>query len=94
MYEDNRDYYHAVAVIKRGSLTFEDGKPVRTLSDLRGKHACFAGVGTQVSCDWWTGHRNAELSLVQMLWGHTTHIGCGWLQLDVGADKWRRLPGR
>ena len=54
VYEDNRDYYHAVAVIKRGSLTFEDGKPVRTLSDLRGKHACFAGVGTQVSCDWWT----------------------------------------
>ena len=50
VYEDNRDYYHAVAVIKRGSLTFEDGKPVRTLSDLRGKHACFAGVGTQVSC--------------------------------------------
>ena len=49
---------------------------------------------TQVSCDWWTGHRNAELSLVQMLWGHTTNIGCGWLQLDVGADKWRRLPGR
>ena len=48
VYEDNRDYYHAVAVIKRGSLTFEDGKPVRTLSDLRGKHACFAGVGTQV----------------------------------------------
>ena len=41
-----------MAVIKRGSLTFEDGKPVRTLSDLRGKHACFAGVGTQVSCDW------------------------------------------
>jgi len=51
VYEDNRDYYHAVAVIKRGSLTFEDGKPVRTLSDLRGKHACFAGVGTQAG---WT----------------------------------------
>ena len=46
VYENNRDYYHAVAVIKRGSLP-----DVRTLSDLRGKHACFAGVGTQAG---WT----------------------------------------
>ena len=63
VYEDNRDYYHAVAVIKRGSLTFEDGKPVRTLSDLRGKHACFAGVGTQVSCDWWTVRSASKSSI-------------------------------
>ena len=45
-YENNRDFYHAVAVIKRGSLP-----DVRSLSDLRGKHACFAGVGTQAG---WT----------------------------------------
>jgi len=46
VYENNRDYYHAVAVIKKGSLP-----DVYTLSDLRGKHACFAGVGTQAG---WT----------------------------------------
>ena len=45
-YENNRDFYHAVAVVKKGSLP-----DVRTLSDLRGKHACFAGVGTQAG---WT----------------------------------------
>ena len=49
VYDNNRDFYHAVAVIKRGSLTEADGKPVYSLSDLRNKHACFAGVGTQVS---------------------------------------------
>ena len=32
--------------------------------------------------------------VTQMLWGHTTHIGCGWLQIDVGEDKWSSLPGR
>merc|ERR1719270_1918267 len=46
VYENNRDYYHAVAVIKKGTLP-----DVRSLSDLRGKHACFAGVGTQAG---WT----------------------------------------
>lgn len=45
-YEDGRDFYHAVALIKKGSLP-----DVSTLSDLRGKHACFAGVGTQAG---WT----------------------------------------
>lgn len=44
VYDNNRDFYHAVAVIKKGSLT-----DVYSLSDLRDKHACFAGVGTQVS---------------------------------------------
>ena len=42
-YENNRDFYHAVAVIKRGSLGH-----VTSLRDLRNTHACFAGVGTQV----------------------------------------------
>ena len=51
VYDNNRDFYHAVAVIKRGSLTEADGKPVYSLSDLRDKHACFAGVGTQVKSD-------------------------------------------
>jgi len=45
-YEGGRDFYHAVAVIKKGSLT-----NVRHLKDLRNKHACFAGVGTQAG---WT----------------------------------------
>ena len=26
--------------------------------------------------------------VTQMLWGHTTHIGCGWLQVEVGPDRW------
>ena len=26
--------------------------------------------------------------VTQMLWGHTTHMGCGWLQIEVGPDKW------
>ena len=43
MYDNNRDFYHAVAVIKRGSLSH-----VTSLRDLRNTHACFAGVGTQV----------------------------------------------
>ena len=46
VYEDNRDFYHAVAVIKKGSLP-----DLLSLHDLRGKHACFAGVGTQAG---WT----------------------------------------
>ena len=34
--------------------------------------------------------------VTQMLWGHTTHIGCGWLQIDVGQEKWAEesYPGR
>jgi len=46
VYEDGRDFYNAVAVIKKESIL-----DVRTLHDLRGKHACFAGVGTQAG---WT----------------------------------------
>lgn len=38
---DNRKSYYAVAVIKKNTLP-----GVHTLHDLRGKKACFAGVGT------------------------------------------------
>ena len=33
--------------------------------------------------------------ITQMLWGQTSHIGCGWLQIDLGpdSDKWSRLAG-
>ncbi|KAK2580797.1 hypothetical protein KPH14_011531 [Odynerus spinipes] len=41
IYESGVNYQHAVAVIKKGSLP-----DVQTLNDLRGKKACFAGVGT------------------------------------------------
>ena len=41
VYENNRDYYHAVAVIKKGTL--QDVTNYRDLSLLRNKHACFAG---------------------------------------------------
>jgi ABC-type phosphate/phosphonate transport system substrate-binding protein len=37
----NQRSYYAVAVIKKGTLA-----DVQTLQDLRGKKACFAGVGT------------------------------------------------
>lgn len=40
-YENNTNYQYAVAVIKDGSLP-----DVQSLQDLRGKKACFAGVGT------------------------------------------------
>jgi ABC-type phosphate/phosphonate transport system substrate-binding protein len=40
-YTGNQKTYYAVAVIKKGTLA-----DVRTLQDLRGKKACFAGVGT------------------------------------------------
>jgi len=45
-YENGRDYYHAVAVIKKGTMA-----DVRTLQDLRSKKACFTGVGSQAG---WT----------------------------------------
>ncbi|PNF26743.1 Melanotransferrin [Cryptotermes secundus] len=41
VYSGNQKTYYAVAVIKKGTLA-----DVRTLQDLRGKKACFAGVGT------------------------------------------------
>lgn len=31
--------------------------------------------------------------ITQMLWGHTTHIGCGWAQIDVGESRFD-YPGR
>jgi len=40
-YTDKQKSYYAVAVIKKGTL-----RDVQTLQDLRGKKACFAGVGT------------------------------------------------
>lgn len=46
VYNNNKDFYHAVAVLKKGGLP-----NLRTLEDLRGTHACFAGVGTQAG---WT----------------------------------------
>jgi len=41
IYQSGVNYQYAVAVIKKGSLP-----DVQTLYDLRGKKACFAGVGT------------------------------------------------
>ncbi|KAG5343730.1 TRFM protein, partial [Acromyrmex charruanus] len=41
IYESGVNYQYAVAVIKKGSLP-----DVQSLSDLRGKRGCFAGVGT------------------------------------------------
>lgn len=41
IYDNNINYQYAVAVIKDGTLS-----DVQTLHDLRGKKACFAGVGT------------------------------------------------
>ena len=38
---NSRNFQYAVAVVKKGSLP-----DVNTLYDLRGKKACFAGVGT------------------------------------------------
>ncbi|CAK9812062.1 MELTF [Anthophora plagiata] len=40
IYESGLNYQYAVAVIKKGSLT-----DVQSLNDLRGKKACFAGLG-------------------------------------------------
>lgn len=44
IYEDGINYQYAVAVIKNDSLL-----DVQSLHDLRGKKACFAGVGTLAS---------------------------------------------
>ena len=41
IYDGDVNYQYAVAVIKKNNLT-----DVQRLSDLRGKRACFAGVGT------------------------------------------------
>ena len=46
MYQGDQDFYYAVAVLKKGSMP-----ELRSLYDLRGTHACFAGVGTQAG---WT----------------------------------------
>ena len=40
VYENNEDYVHSVAVIKKGTLPF-----LNTLNDLRGLKACFPTVG-------------------------------------------------
>lgn len=40
IYENNVNYQYAVAVIKKGSLP-----DIQSLNDLRGKKACFAGLG-------------------------------------------------
>lgn len=40
IYENGLNYHYAVAVIKKGSLP-----DVQSLHDLRGKKACFAGLG-------------------------------------------------
>lgn len=39
---DNKNFQYAVAVLRKGSLP-----DVLSIRDLRGKKACFAGVGTQ-----------------------------------------------
>ena len=46
--------------------------------------------------DFRIGKGDPRTTLVtQMLWGHTTHIGCGWTQIDVGDEKFAGIyPGR
>lgn len=46
LYDDGQDSYHSVAVIKKGDMP-----ELSNLRELMGKHACFAGVGTQAG---WT----------------------------------------
>ncbi len=41
IYENNRDFYHSVAVVKKGEMTH-----VNKLEDLRGAKACFAKVSS------------------------------------------------
>lgn len=41
VYERGRDFYHSVAVVKKGSL-----ENVKTMHDLKGAKACFARVGS------------------------------------------------
>lgn len=40
IYGNNQGFYYSVAVMKRGTMP-----DVRYLSDLKGKRACFPGVG-------------------------------------------------
>ena len=40
-YSGNKDYYHSVAVVKKGTLP-----NVKRMIDLRGLKACFAKVGS------------------------------------------------
>ena len=40
VYENNQMHHYSVAVVKKGSLP-----EMQKLSDLRGKKACFPGVG-------------------------------------------------
>ncbi len=41
VYDSGRDYYHSIAVVKKGSMTH-----VKTMRDLRGSRACFPKVGS------------------------------------------------
>lgn len=41
IYDNGRDFYHAVAVVKKGTM-----EHVETFEDLRGAKACFAKVGS------------------------------------------------
>ena len=41
VYENGRDFYHAVAVVKKGTMMH-----VETFEDLRDAKACFSKVGS------------------------------------------------
>ena len=54
------------------------------------------GIVDNFSVDLAMSEDPGNILVTQMLWGHTTHIGCGWLQIDVGEEKWveQVYPGR